>query len=374
MSEDNQKREVFIVRKYVLIILAGLLVITNLFAAGCAKSSGNSDASVKERPISVKSAKVVEGTLNESTSVSGTLEALDSANIVAKASGKVAGISVDIGSAVAAGQTLMALEAEDLAAAVASAEAAVENAEITYELALKQYERGQELVQGGAIARADFENNYEGALKKAEAGLKSARAALAQSQVRYKDAFIKSPINGVVTAKNINVGELAGTSSPLITVVNLDKVVVKANVNEDQVNKLEVGQKVNVRVSAASQTPLKGVVANIALAANTTKAFPVKIQLDNRDHKLKPGMFAEVMFEWKGKKALMVPREAVLSNSEGSKVYLIKEGVVKEQKVETGATDGKNIYIISGLNKGEEVAVSNLDSLKDGYEVSVQSE
>ncbi len=364
-------------KRYSVILMAGVLLITNLLMAGCARETKQNPEQGKGNlaGVGVKVVKVSEGSISEKMTLSGTLEALNSADIVAKTSGKVAGIGVDVGSRVSAGQVLMSLEAEELAAAVSSAEASLETARVTYDLALKKYERGKELYQSGAVAQADFEENYEGALRKAAAGVKSFQAALAQSQARYKETVIKSPFNGIVTARNINVGELAGTSTPLFTVSNLDILFVSVNVNEQQVNKLAEGQKVRVRVTAVDQSPLTGVVTNIALAADTkTKAFPVKIQLENKNHKLKPGMFAEVLLEKELEKSLLIPREAVLTSDGKNKVFVLIDGIARERQVETGPTDGKNISVLTGLTKDDKVIINNLSSLRDGQRVNGQSE
>lgn len=364
-------------KKHIILVTA-LMVILSIAMAGCSKNPQEQDKAQGVRggrgAGAVKVAQVVEGNLREKMTLSGTLEALNSADVVAKTSGKVASLLVDVGSRVSAGQTLMTLEAEDLKAAVAAAEANLETAKVTYDLSLSKYQRGKELKQSEAISQWDFEENYEGAYRKAAAALKSAQAALAQSQARYNDTIIKSPISGVVTARNINVGELAGSSGPIFSISNLDKVVVLVNVNEQQVNKFAEGQKVAVKVSAVSQNPFTGVVTNIALAADPKlKAYPIKIELDNKDHKLKPGMFAEVLWERELEKSLLIPRQAVVSQDGKSKVFVLDHGVVKERQVQTGAADGQNIAVISGLSKGEQVIIDNLDNLKDGMKVTPQS-
>lgn len=357
-------------------ILFALLVISTMLLIGCSKKdeTTKSQAGMGRGGGAVKTAEVVEGSLKEKMTLSGTLEALNSADVVAKSSGKVASLAVDIGSRVSTGQTLMTLEADDLAASVQSAEASLENAKVTYDLAISKYQRGKELVQAAAISQADFEENYDGAFKKAAASLKVAQAALVQSQARYNETIIKSPLAGIVTARNINVGELAGSSTPIFSISNLDRVVVCVNVNEQQVNKFVEGQKVAVKVSAVSQNPFTGVVTNIALAADVkTKAYPIKIQLDNKDHKLKPGMFAEILWENQLDKSFLIPREAIKNVDGKSSVFVLEKGVAKERQVETSATDGKNISILSGLHKGEKVIISNLDTLRDGMKVNTQS-
>jgi len=357
------------------ILIFTVLIISSLSILGCSKTSTNAVVATKADTVNVETAKVVTAALDESAVLSGKLEALDSANIVAKSAGKVASIAVDVGSTVSAEQIMISLEADDLAATLNLALAGVDSAQLTFDLATKQYERGKALAGSGAVSQADFDNDYEGAYKKAEIGLRSAQATLEQSQAKYNDSFIKSPLNGIVTARNINVGEQANSASTLLTVMNLDKVVVVVNVNEDQVNRIQVGQELNIKVAAVSPDQIfKGVIKNIALSANaSSKVFPVKVQIDNSDHSLKPGMFAEVTFKWAEKSGLLAPINAVSSDGVINRVYLVQDGVAKQTRVVTGPSDAKNIMIVSGLKDGDEVIINTPNTVKDGIKVKTRS-
>lgn len=351
-------------------ICFGLVTLLALTGSGCSKQPATTGAANKAA-VMINSTRVKTGTLFLNNTVNGKLEAWKSANIVAKSSGKVANIAVDVGTEVTAGQVLISLEADDLAAALRLAEAGVENAQVAYDLALKQYERGKELHDAGAISQADFDNNYRGVLDKARASLKSAQASADQARVRLNDAFIKSPLAGVVTARNINPGEQAGSAATLITVMNLDEVVVNINVLEDQVNRLNIGQEVKVAINAVSEKPFAGVVTNIAAAASSsTKVFPVRIKIDNSDHQLKPGMFAAVTFNIPGKSGLLVPNTAVTSYNGLHKLFLIKDDIARDTPVLAGDADAENTLIISGVNEGDEVVVNGTEAtLKDGVAI-----
>lgn len=357
-------------RKYQAVPLFVLMALLIFFSPGCSKTTTTASGPAKTQ-VMVDAAQVKTGTLSLSNTVNGKLEALNSANVVAKSSGKVADIAVDVGSSVAAGQVLISLESDDLAAALRLAEAGVETAQINYDLAQKQFERGRELHDAGAISQSDFDVNYQAALDKARIALKSAQATQDQQQAKYNDSFIKSPLDGVVTTRNINVGEQAGSASTLITVMNLDKVIVNINVLEDQVNRLHVGQQVEVKVSAVSDTPFTGAITNIASAASTSsKVFPVKVHIDNRDHVLKPGMFAEVTFTVTGKTGLLVPNTAVTSYNGSQKVFLIKEDIARDTPVVAGESDSQYTLIVSGVSEGDEVIINGTDAaLKDGVGV-----
>ncbi|GAB6158760.1 efflux RND transporter periplasmic adaptor subunit [Desulfotomaculum varum] len=274
-------------------VLTALLLSALVFLYGCNQPAGNNPQTAGEKAPTP--AAVAEKTKQTIISFSGKIEAVQWSNLVSKVAGKVAAVHVDMGSFVKKDQLLVSLAAEDKAAEVTEAIAQVDSAKVEYELAQKSYQRGKELLAAQAISQADYDNLYEGPYKKAEVKLRSAQAALQKKQIAYDDMFIKAPFAGVITAKNINPGEMAGTQTPILTLVNLDRVVIRGTVDEHHINKLKVGQQVQIKVAAVSDQPFTGQISNIAMAADPqTKAFPVKIQVANPNHLLKPGMFAEV--------------------------------------------------------------------------------
>jgi len=389
MRNGGRKRGM-VARQVVLAIIATLL--TSLLAAGCGQKPAGNPGENKATPVQVVEAK--KDTLVETSVVSGKLEALASSDVVPGGQGgKVESVKVKVGDRVQKGQTLVVLENTTLAAAVRQAEQAVVQAEsalelakIDYEQAKANYERGKMLFEQGAIPKAGasgFETAFEIPYKKAKeayekvkpAALESARAALAQARENYNNAFIKSPISGVVTAVNIDPGEWASPASPepVVSVANLSTVVVKATVAEDLVNKLKEGDEVKVTVSAVAAEPFTGKITSIAPAAGkASKAFPVEVQLDNPDGLLKPGMFAEINFTREHPENIVVPKEAVVGSGGESAVWVIEDNTAQKRPVEPGAENGKMVLILSGLKEGELVVTVGADSLRDGEKVEIK--
>lgn len=399
------------------------LFLAALLISGCGSKAGGNPG--EERPgegIAVTAAVAGQGRLGGKTVVSGKLEAVESANVVPKMSGKVAAVTVDVGSKVTAGKLLVSLDAPELAAAAELAEAnlskaknadlpslrnqtetgavnaraALENARINLTNAEADYNRMKELFSAGAVPKQQLEQAEKGynlaktALETAQNNLQVAEsnidiitnntipetirlfeAQLNQARVNYANSKITAPISGVVTARNINPGEMASVTQPVLTIVNLDKLVVQAAIAEDQINNLSSGQKVEVKIGAVSDEPFQGIVSNIALAASpVTKAYQVKIQVPNPRHLLKPGMFAEVKLDGGAKEGLLVPRRALSKENE---VWVVSQGVARKREVIAGESDGENTIINSGLAAGEEVVTSGQEFLTDGAAVSIQN-
>lgn len=278
--------------------------------------------------------------------MAGKIEANDQVNIASKISARVSEVSVDIGSTVNAGDTIIKLDTQDLQAQVDQAQAAVNtaNASLTnamnstrpeqiaqaqatldsateaYEVAKKNYDRTKTLLDSQATTQQQFES-AEQQLVAAEAQQKSAQeqlnmlnngatetsinvykaqveqaqAALKTAQTALNNGTIASPISGVVNAKNINVGEMASVGSTLVSISNPDALVVNAYVPLDIVAQLKEGQDVVVKVSEVDGVEFEGkiVIINSKLSSQSNNIL-VKVSLSDPNSQLKPGMFAEI--------------------------------------------------------------------------------
>jgi cobalt-zinc-cadmium efflux system membrane fusion protein len=361
-----------------------VIVVTIIFLPGMIMVS---EYLFKNETLVVHTIKVGKSENDNSNTFNGKLEAVESANIVTKISGRIGTILVEIGSPVKAGDTLLTLEANELSASVAQARANVEvayssleSARIDYEVQRQNYERYKVLVEQGALARADFDSKYalfakskELALNGSQAQVRQAEASLQLALANYQNSVIFSPVSGVVTAKNINVGELATLDFPLLAVVNLDKVFVMASIEEEKINQINVGTRIPIQVAAISPTPVSGVITNIAQASSaTSKTYLVKILVDNPNHVLKPGMFAQVLWAGENEPNVLIPKTAVIREAGKSYVWTVKNHIVSKQEVQCGEEEIINVIVKFGLMEGQEVVISEQDMLRDNMLVSVQ--
>lgn len=236
-----------------------------------------------------------QGGADEKGAWSGRAEAGDSVNVVSKATGKVAEVSVDVGTEVKKGQVLLCLDAGDLAASVESAQASLDTANVAYKYALENQKRAATLQAQGAMGLADYQNNYASVLEKAQSAVNLAQANLDKAQIAYQDSIIVSPIDGTVTKSNMEVGELVNPQTTAFTIVNLDQIKIQILVNENTVNSLKVGQTYKVALTAIPDQVFSGTISDISEAMDTaSKAYPVRITVENPQHLVKDGMFAKV--------------------------------------------------------------------------------
>jgi len=305
-------------------------------------------------------------------SVSGNLLAKEEVNIIPQASGEVKEILVNVGDAVKAGDALAKIDDKQIRLQLAQAQAAYKMAKANQTDAKTNLARMEELYKEGAISLAQLEQARSAVTMSDPA---SAAASVAALQLQLQNTTITSPIDGVISAANLVKGGIALPTSLAFTVVNMDQMRVDINVSESKINKLSLNQKAQVLVDSASAEPFVGTITSIAPAANAlSKFFPVGITIENPDHILKSGMFAQVdittaLYE----NVLVMPRIA-LAASGTANVFVVKDGLATKVEVQTGAMDDTWVEITSGLKAGDQVVTKGQQKVHEGTEVLVTEE
>lgn len=216
-------------------------------------------------------------------------------------------------------------------------------------------------------------------VKAAEAQLSSARAALEGAEAQLGFTAIKSPLTGVVVRKHMEVGETASPLSPIFTVADLKNIWVTAEVDEEDVAAVEVGQKITVtadaypdRKAAGTVTWVSGIAEPKDVGRVRAKVVRTKIRVDVSDMPLRPGMEVNITGRLpSGKSTLLVPNDAVVRDGEKDVVYVISEGRAYPREIRIGQSNFHDTQVLSGISEGDEVAVSKIDKLSDGRKVKV---
>lgn len=398
-----------------------IICISLITFSGCTK---NNKTISEETVVPVKTSKVIRGPIQNVNTITGRIIGDKEINVVGKVSGRVAEVLVDVGDRVKKGDVLVKLETEELMdqlkqaeAALAAAEAnlkanesgaiprqldqarsAYRQAEANYLNAKNDYERMKALYKEQAISKQDFDSitlkytvaktQYESAkeqlrlteessvrnIEALRAQVKQAQASVDLIRTNIKNSTITSPIDGIISNRFVDPGEMAAAGSPVVTAVNIDKVKIEINVPEAEINKLSAGQELDVTVEAISDNnTFKGTITNISPAADAqTRLFRVKLLIDNKEHTLKPGMFAQVKLITETKKdALLIPKDAIVMKKEGNIVYVVKDNRVVQRNVKLGITNLGYVEVLEGLSEGEEVVVTGQNLLSEGALVKI---
>lgn len=191
-----------------------------------------------------------------------------------------------------------------------------------------------------------------------------------------KNSVIKSPISGVVTARNFESGDLFA-SMPILHIMQINQLKVMANVSETYYPNVKVGQKVTISVDIYPDEVFEGTVSRINPALDAaTRTFGVEITIPNSNLRLRPGMYARTTFNMGQRESIMIDDVAVQKQAGSSEryVYVIKDGVAEYRFVRDGRRVGNLIEILDGLSADEQVATTSFTRLANGKKVEIVNE
>jgi RND family efflux transporter MFP subunit len=213
--------------------------------------------------------------------------------------------------------------------------------------------------------------------KQVMARIDQAKADLDTARVRAGYALITSPINGVVTARQTDIGQTASPGVPLLTIEDSDNYQIEAAVEESRISAVHLGDSVAIGVDALGDR-FEGRVTQIVPSSDpASRSFTVKIDLPGDGFKkgLRSGLFARAVFSVGEKQALLILSRAVSRHGQLTSVYVVDQsGIARSRFVKTGVVYGERVEVLSGLEQGERIIVDNLDSVRDGSRVTADGE
>jgi HlyD family secretion protein len=364
----KNKKLLIILAIAVMAVLAGIIIVF----------SGS-------KKIKFKTAKIQKGEITQTVRATGNVNPVTTIIVGTRVSGTIVALYADYNSRIKKGQLIAQIdptpfenELKHSEAELLNAKATLFKAEVTLKDAERTLKRKQELFKRDLIARSELDDaetayntaraQYEIALaqvKKAEAGLRQAKTNLGYTR-------IVSPVDGVVIAKNVEVGQTVAASfqtPTLFTIApDLTKMQVDTNVDEADISKIKKGMEVNFTVDAYPDKKFKGIVSQIRLSPTVIQnvvTYNVVISVDNSHLLLKPGMTANVTFVVNSKEnVIKIPNSALrfkMPDTPPSKqqgVWVIRGGKSVRVNVKTGISDGEWTELIEGdLKEGEEVII-----------------
>jgi len=319
------------------------------------------------------------------------------AAVASKITGRLEWIGVEEGNKVTGGQIIARLESKDLEAVVRQAEAALQNFKATLDQvkteladAKQNFRRQKDLLEQGIVSQAEYDSadarfkRATAATAGAEAGIRSASAALQGAKVNLDYSLIRAPFDAVVLTKSADVGDIitplgaaANAKASVFTIADLGSLQVEADVSESNLSQVRKGQPCEVTLDALPGSRYRAVVHTIVPTADRSKAsVMVKIRFLELDERIFPEMSAKVAFLERealpeDKKARIVVNPAAIVNHDGREgVYLVKADRVVFTTITRGLKLG-DLVEVGGLKSGDKVALRPLDKLKDGARISL---
>ena len=282
-----------------------------------------------------------------------TIEADIVNNIAPQSAARISKIFVEIGDKVEVGKTLAIMDEVNL-----------DKARLQLINDSIEYGRIKQLHEIGATSQSD----YEAITLKYDVSKKTYKNLL-------ENTILKSPISGIVTARNYDVGDMYAMTQPLFVIQKINPVKMLINISESQYSQIKKGMEVDITTEAYGDQVFKGVVDLIHPTINAmTHTFAVEVKYANKDLTLRPGMFARVTVNYGDNFRVVVPDRAVLKQVGSGEQYvyvLNADGTVTYTVVELGRRMGNRYEVISGLDDNATVVMTGQTKLKNGIAVDV---
>ena len=337
---------------------AGCLLLISISGPGCgpaknAPPAGGKTGDTVAQAVPVGVARVERVNLAVEKVFSGTLEGEEQANVVSRISERVTGLKVHVGEPVRAGQLTILLDRGGASSQYLQMRANFTNQE-------KSLERMKSLYKEGAVALQALDGT-QAAYDIARANFEAARS----------NVELTTPIDGVVTAVNVSLGDLTTMGQVVVTVAKINNMKVTFDINETDVANVTLGQKVSVFSEAAQGSKVEGKIIQLSKSADIrSRSFEVKAMFpNNADRWYKPGMYVKVNVAVSPHdREVVVPNLAIQSDDTGSRVYLVRSGRSYRRQVRLGVTDGVVTAALEGLAEGDTVATVGVNNIRDnGY-------
>ena len=337
--------------------------------AGChPQEQAGSEAKFKTAAAQVMTLKPIDMPVQDA--VPGAVVSEQQIQIASRLMGYIRSISVHEGDMVKAGQLLFTIDPTDIQGQVVQAHSGAAQADAALADAKADYERFGNLYKDESIPKAQYDKiklQYNIAQNQANAA--HAGMGVAEAQLHY--AEVRAPIDGVITQKFANAGDLAAPGRPVLAMENGKKLIVQTAVSDETYAQLKLDDTDLVEL-AGSMQPLPGKIVRLVPAADSmSHTHLVKVDLPGAKG-LYSGAFARVQFKTGSKQTLSVPKSAVLQRAGITGVFVVDASHIAHYRmVRTGSVNGNTVEISTGLNSGEQIVVGSTAELDSGDHIQV---
>ena len=292
----------------------------------------------------------------------GEVEAKNYAMISPEMNGRIEKIYVSRGQNVDKGQLLVSLNTDAINKQIKGVKSSLEFATTTFE---KQNNLWKQNI-GSEIEYLTSKNTKE-----------TLESQLEGLEAQKRMAQIRAPFNGVIDQIFPKEGEIAGPGFPVIEFVNLDKLIIKADISEAHINKIKKGQIVELRFSSIPDYKIKTPIIRVSkVIESASRTFEIEMQINNPEEKIKPNMVSTIMVnDFSSDKAFVVPSLVIRKDISGSYVYILNkvqnQNIIGKKYISTGLSYDENTMIVKGISTGDKVIVKGYHLVSAGVPVKL---
>ncbi len=347
-----------------------------LFAAsyiGCSDETAEPEQIV--RPVRYQQVQQSGGKMKRT--FSGVSKAETETNLSFRVGGIILAINVEVGQRIKKGDLIAAIDTTDMTLQLEDARAGVENARVQLETAKSNLNRVRELYENNNIALSEYEgakNQYASA--KATHESKQKQLDLQKRQLSY--GKLHAPVNGFVASVPVEKNENVQAGELVVSLTSGKNIDVEVGMPGAFIHLVQPGLSTTVRFPSDSNEQFSGIVSKVSHVSSASSTYPVTLRLDMVTEKIRPGMPAEVTFDFEdgnGAMNIYVPGNAVAEDTHGRFVFVVVEGpekgfaIVHKKPVKVGSLTADGFEILEGLTEGEFVVTSGISKITDGMKV-----
>jgi RND family efflux transporter MFP subunit len=342
-------------------IVLGFAILLLIGVVGWRISSGRANTDPRKNMSLVKVESPAKQTVRYQLQFNGDVIPIQQANVFSKVSGNLDKVYVNIGDFVRENQMLALIDTTELALQVQQTSASYVNAKLTYE-------RNVELLKENLVAKQDVDNS--------DAALKVAKANYETAETHLRYARITAPFSGYITKRYLDPGaNVTANNATLFTLMSLDAMKIVINVLEKDIPQITTGKNVDIEVDAYPDKKFQGTITRVSEAVDlATRTMAVEIDITNKDHLLKPGMFASAAIVInEHPNAITVPTYALQKDDKGYFVYIVGDSLKAHRvPVKIGIEQNNQTEILSGLTGSEKLISTGQQFVRDGGQVTIQ--
>lgn len=345
------------VRQTLLTIVATCAVLTFATACDTGEASAVADAdAIAVMPVPVEIAASHRADIYATYSATASITSDKDAPVTARVSGEIVELIAEEGDFVAAGQVLARIDGERLRLEMLSAKANLDRAK-------REHKRNIDLHERGIVSTAMFEG--------LKFDLDSLQATYELRRLDYDYANIRATISGVVSSRDVKLGENLSVGQQTFRITETSQLQAHLNIPQAELSKFEVGHSATVSVAAMPAMTFTATIVRISptidMKAGTFRATAL---IPNNTGALAPGMFGQFTIDYeKHADALVIPVIALIEEDQEEFVYVVRNGEVARQKVQTGISSGAYVEVLDGLQDNDQVVVVGQSSLRNGSKV-----
>ncbi|MCU0443443.1 MAG: efflux RND transporter periplasmic adaptor subunit [Microscillaceae bacterium] len=333
--------------------ILGLVIfgITSTLLGNRAKQAELIQQSKVVNKVSFETLKISKKTIRQHLTTTGILTANQTLELLSETDGRITKIYFDLHDRVNAGQILAEVESD-------IKQTQVKLAELNYQKAQRDFARYEALHKNQNLSEYDLEN--------ARLQMQNAENQLIITKKQLQYTFIKSPIAGNITQKNIGLGNVLQLGTPLAKLTDISQLRLQVLLAPQDLAQVRVGTQVAIQVPTRQGENLQGFIKSIGVQSTEAGSFPIEIILQNNlQNPLLAGMNAQVIFaENESRSATMIPRSALVSEKDKWTVFVLENGKPIRKVVDLGEESGEEIEIIAGLREGETLIVKGQQNIK----------